>query len=194
MKTAMPFAIELRKTEPRSDSAATIRTPPASSSPGVTIWSGHHFPSACVSSIVVKYSASTYGTHTAAAPRKRATSTVARPTGRTTSGCNRPRSGVAADDAEREEDREHDAEEERSEHRHSEQEGGRERMGIDPGGRDDVVDVVERVAVAEPVEGDEGDRQHADDDEHLAPQGFAQAIASDRQRRRHSVSPPTAST
>ena len=45
MNTAIPFAIELRNTDPSSDTAATIATPPASSNPGVTMRSGHHDPS-----------------------------------------------------------------------------------------------------------------------------------------------------
>ena len=44
MKTAIPFAVEERKTEPSSESAATITTPAASSSPGTTTRSGHQSP------------------------------------------------------------------------------------------------------------------------------------------------------
>ena len=105
-----------------------------------------------------------------------------------------PPFGIAPDDAEREEDREHDAEEERPEHRHPEQEGTRERVCIDPLGRHDAGNVPERVAIADPVQRDEGDGEQTDDDEHLPPQRLAQAVARDRQRRGHSVSPPTAST
>src|SRR5262249_50170759 len=101
---------------------------------------------------------------------------------------------IAAHDAQRQEDREDDAEEQRAEHRHPEQECGRERVGVDAGRRYDVADVVERVARAEPVEGDERDRQHAHDDEDLAAQRLAQTVLRDRERRLHCVSPPTAST
>src|SRR5207302_9235833 len=86
------------------------------------------------------------------------------------------------------------AEEQRPEHGHPEQECSGEGLGVDARGRNDVRDVPERVTVADPVEGDESDRQQADDDEHLAPQRLPQAVARDRQRRGHSVSPPTAST
>ena len=44
MKTAMPFAVAESTIEPSSDSAITITTPPASSSPGHMIRSGHQCP------------------------------------------------------------------------------------------------------------------------------------------------------
>ena len=44
MKIAIPFAVAVRKTEPSSESAATIATPPASSIAGTTMWSGHQSP------------------------------------------------------------------------------------------------------------------------------------------------------
>src|SRR5207248_167478 len=40
MKTAIPFAVEERTTEPRIERAITITTPPASSSPGPTFAGG----------------------------------------------------------------------------------------------------------------------------------------------------------
>ena len=44
MKTAIPFAVEERKTEPRIERAITITTPPASSSPGATKEGGLQCP------------------------------------------------------------------------------------------------------------------------------------------------------
>jgi hypothetical protein len=41
MKIAIPFAVDESKTEPSSDTAVTSATPPAISSGGVTIRSGH---------------------------------------------------------------------------------------------------------------------------------------------------------
>src|SRR2546425_61568 len=101
---------------------------------------------------------------------------------------------VPAHDAEGQEDREHHAEEQRPEHRHPEQECASEGLRVDTGRRDDLADVMERVPVADPVEGQEPDREQADDDEHLAPHGLAESVAGDRPDRRHLVSPPTAST
>ena len=54
MKTAMPFAVDERTTEPSSESAITITTPPASSMPGQTIRSGHQCPVSPVISIAAK--------------------------------------------------------------------------------------------------------------------------------------------
>ena len=48
MKTAMPFAVAARKTEPVSESAHRIATAPASPIAGVTMRSGHQPPSAQV--------------------------------------------------------------------------------------------------------------------------------------------------
>jgi len=101
---------------------------------------------------------------------------------------------VAAHDAEREKDRQHDPEEERAEHRHAEQECTGEGARIDALRWNDVVDVMERVARADPVEDEEGERQQAHDEEHLAAQRLAQPVAGDRPHSRHDVSPPTAST
>ena len=58
----------------------------------------------------------------------------------------------------------------------------------------DVADVMERVARAHPVEGEERDGQQAHDEEDLAAQRLAQAVAGDRPDGCHEVSPPTAST
>ena len=44
MKTAIPFAVDDRKTEPRSDSPATRATAHASVTPGQAIRSGHQWP------------------------------------------------------------------------------------------------------------------------------------------------------
>ena len=44
MKTAMPLAVEVRKTDPRSDSAAITSTATTSPSPGSTGLSGHQPP------------------------------------------------------------------------------------------------------------------------------------------------------
>ena len=44
MKIAIPFAVDDSTTEPSSDSAITITTPNASSSPATTIRSGHQWP------------------------------------------------------------------------------------------------------------------------------------------------------
>jgi hypothetical protein len=52
MKIAIPLAVDVRKTEPSSESAATTATPAASSTPGVTRLSGHQWPVRPVISIV----------------------------------------------------------------------------------------------------------------------------------------------
>ena len=44
MNTAIPFAVEESTIDPSSDSAITITTPNASSSPGHTMLSGHQWP------------------------------------------------------------------------------------------------------------------------------------------------------
>ena len=44
MKTAMPFAVEDRNTDPSSDSAAITITPSARAAPGATGSSGHQSP------------------------------------------------------------------------------------------------------------------------------------------------------
>jgi hypothetical protein len=44
MKTAIPFAVEERTTEPRIERAITITTPPASSNPGATFDGGIQCP------------------------------------------------------------------------------------------------------------------------------------------------------
>ena len=51
MNTAIPFAVEERTTEPRIESAMTITTPPAISSPGATFDGGVQWP---VRSMMVK--------------------------------------------------------------------------------------------------------------------------------------------
>ena len=48
MKTAMPFAVEARKTEPASESPHRIATAPASPIAGSSTRSGHQPPSAQV--------------------------------------------------------------------------------------------------------------------------------------------------
>ena len=53
MKTAMPFAVEARKTEPASDSAHRIATAPASPSAGSSTRSGHQPPSAHVITVAI---------------------------------------------------------------------------------------------------------------------------------------------
>ena len=44
MKTAIPFAVEERTTEPRIERAITITTPPASSRPGAAGDGGSQWP------------------------------------------------------------------------------------------------------------------------------------------------------
>jgi len=94
---------------------------------------------------------------------------------------------IPAHDPEREEDGQDDAEEQRAEHRHAEQERACERPRVDSLGRNDVVDVMERITGADPVEDEEGNRQQAHDEEHLATQRLAQSVAGDRPHRRHDV-------
>ena len=54
MKTAIPFAVPDSTTEPSSESAITTSTPPASSTPGQTIRSGHQWPVTPVIDIAAK--------------------------------------------------------------------------------------------------------------------------------------------
>jgi hypothetical protein len=75
--------------------------------------------------------------------------------------------GIAADDAEREEDREHDAEEERSEHREPKDRRAREGPRVDARRRSDVVDVLEQEVVREPEEREKGSGQEKHDREDL---------------------------
>src|SRR5438105_1623626 len=67
-------------------------------------------------------------------------------------------------------------------------------FGIDPLRWSDVVDVMKRVARADPVEDEERDRQQDHDEEHFPAQRLAQAVAGDRPDSGHEVWPPTAST
>ena len=51
MKTAIPLAVAEKNTDPRSESAATTATAPASPRPGVTTRSGHQPPATPVMTI-----------------------------------------------------------------------------------------------------------------------------------------------
>ena len=190
MKTAIPFAVGVRKTEPSSETAPITSTPPASSMAGITTRSGAQLPFSCVMRTDAAYTRRTYGVHTAAVPRYRATSTVVRPTGRTTSGCSEAALGVAAHDAQRQEDREHNAEEECPEHREPEHCCADQGARIDARRRRaDVGEMVEEIPRAEPEEGEERGREHDHDREHAPPERLAQAVACDDEDRAHSVSP-----
>jgi hypothetical protein len=92
MKTAMPFAIAERKTEPRSESATRTVMAPASSRAGWKIRSGHHPVTPCVIKSAAVYTTPTYAEQASPAATNRPARTAVRPTGRTTSGCKRPRS------------------------------------------------------------------------------------------------------
>src|SRR3954468_9677867 len=92
MNTAIPLAVVDRYTDPSSDTAARITIPATNPTPGDTARSGHQPPTAPVITTDAAYSSATYSAHTAAAPRKRPSSSCARPSGRTTSGCSSPRS------------------------------------------------------------------------------------------------------
>ena len=54
MNTAMPFAVDESTTEPSSEMAITMRTAPASSTPGQTMRSGHQCPVSPVIAIAAK--------------------------------------------------------------------------------------------------------------------------------------------
>jgi hypothetical protein len=134
MKTAIPLAVAVRKTDPRSESAATIATPAASSSPGTTMRSGHQWPVRPVITIAAAYTPPTYGAQTATAPsqaRNQQRRAADRPHHQ---WLKQPALRVPANDPEGEEDGEHDAEEERREHREAEQERSGEGAWIDPAG------------------------------------------------------------
>ena len=104
--------------------------------------------------------------------------------------------GIAADDAECEEHREHDAEEERGEHREPDHErprkGTRVKLREVVRGRD-VRDVLEHVVVREPEQEEERNRQQQYDREHLAAQCLAHRVPDDHRHLAHDVSPATAS-
>ena len=177
MKTAIPFAVGVRKTEPSSETAAITSTPPASSMPGMTTRSGVQFPFACVIS-------TDPGVHEQDVRRadggraEVARDEHGRPADRADDErLQQAALRVPAHDAEREEDREHDAEEQRPEHREPEHGRTDERARIDARRRRaDVVEMVEEIARPEPEEEEEGDREHEHDGEHAPAKRFAQSV------------------
>ncbi len=102
---------------------------------------------------------------------------------------------VARDDSQREEDRKHDPEEEGREHREPEQEGTSvgARVDVEVRRRRDRGETREHVVSGEPEEDEERRCQQDDDGEHLAPHGFPEAVAHDRQHAAQETSSPTAS-
>jgi hypothetical protein len=93
---------------------------------------------------------------------------------------------VAADDAEGEEDGQDDAEEQRREHGQAQHRRADDRPRVDDlAGRPDVVEVVEELARAEPVQDEEADREQEDDRERLSAERLLEAVADDRRDRSH---------
>ena len=89
--------------------------------------------------------------------------------------------GVAAHDAERQEDRQHGAEEERREHRQAEdgRPGDDGRVEPELVRRNEPGRVPERAPDADPVQGQEGDREQQHDQKDLAPHALPQRVARD---------------
>jgi hypothetical protein len=112
--------------------------------------------------------------------------------------------GVASDDPDREEDRQHGAEEQGREHRQAEERRAHQDLLVDELAPDQalVLDLVEGEGDPEPVEDPEQHRQRADHREHPPAQALGEGEADDRARavdrarrrcRPHCGSSPTAS-
>jgi hypothetical protein len=102
---------------------------------------------------------------------------------------------VAPHDAERQEDREDGAEEERAEHREPEERRARERGRVETAqaSAGKIFHVVEGLAGAQAIEGEERDREEDDDQEDPTPEALAQRVADDGCDGAHPPAPSIAS-
>ena len=181
MKTAIPFAVAVRKIEPSSESATTITTAKASSAPARTALSGHQPPIRPVDHRLDReehgdVQRADSGCGQEAREQERAAADRAHD-----ERLEQPALGIAAHDAERQEDRQHGAEEERREHREPEDGCAGDHGRVEPElvRRDESGRVPERPPDADPVQGEEGRRQEQHDQEDLAPHALPQGVAGD---------------
>ena len=131
MKTAIPFAVEERKTEPRIESGDHDHDAAGELEPGHERRRGRPVPG----QVDDRQRDPVHGEHVDDADHRRAEEPreqQRRPADRAhDERLQQAALGIARDDAEREEDREHDAEEERREHREPEQKGAGEGARVD---------------------------------------------------------------